>query len=332
VNVSTSRPTTADAQPGSTWFKRCVGLLSVAVVAAAGGGTLAAFAAWHSWRLELASHFRVQYFWALVGAALVLALLRCKKLALSAAGLAAVNLVLIVPLYLGPAPRADAGPRLRAMSLNVHYLNHDYGATLELIVTEMPDLVFLVEVTPEWIKALEFLKPDYPYQHVMPVDGAGGIALYSRREITDLSVHRSPDNDRPTIVVGLAVPGGRLTLLGTHPDGPHSAKDFEFRNRQLEQVALLASQQSGAVMLLGDLNTTSWSPYFQDLLTTSGLQDSRRGFGVEPSWPSLPTPLLRIPIDHCLVSKSVSVLDRRIGPAVGSDHRPLLVDFAVGGP
>ena len=40
-------------------------------------------------------------------------------------------------------------------------------------------------------------------------------------------------------------------------------------------------------MLMGDMNCTSWSPYFQDMLTVSGLRDSRRGFGVEGSWPAL---------------------------------------------
>jgi endonuclease/exonuclease/phosphatase (EEP) superfamily protein YafD len=82
-------------------------------------------------------------------------------------------------------------------------------------------------------------------------------------------------------------------------------------------------------MVLGDLNTTSWSPYFRDLVADSGLLDSRRGFGVEPSWPSFGLPLLRIPIDHGLVSPAVSVLDRRIGPAAGSDHLPLVIDFAL---
>lgn len=330
--ISTSHPPKTSARPVSRWPRHCAVLLSIAVILAAGAGTLLGFAARHSWRLELASHFRVQYFWALVGALLVLALMRHRILALLAAALAVANLVLIVPLYFGPAPRADTGPTLRAMSFNVHYLNQDYGSTLELIVTELPDFVLLLEVTPEWAEALEFLKLDYPYRHVMAREDGGGLAFYSRHEIKDLSVHAVAGVGPPTIIVALAVPGGRLTLLGTHPASPGTPEDFEDRNRQLEQVGQLARARSGAVMLLGDLNTTSWSPYFQDLLTESGLRDSRRGFGVAASWPWLSPALLRIPIDHCLVSPEVSILDRRIGPAVGSDHRPLLVDFTIGGP
>lgn len=306
-----------------------VGALAAGLIA--GGATLASFAARRWWLCELATHFRVQYFWLLALAAFALAVTRARKLALAAAVLAALNGVEIVPLYFGPPVSGDAGPPLRALSLNVHYLNHDYGRTIELVVDELPDVMFLFEITPEWVAALKFLEPEYPYQHVIPIERGGGIALYSRHKIADLSVHHESESGLPTMVAEIDGPGGPLTLLGTHPASPASARDFEFRNRQLEQVARLAHGREGPVMLLGDLNTTSWSPYFRDLVVESGLRDSRRGYGVEASWPGLPTPLLRIPIDHCLVSPSISIRNRRLGPAVGSDHRPLLVDFTVVG-
>jgi endonuclease/exonuclease/phosphatase (EEP) superfamily protein YafD len=331
VTETQSRPPVSPS-PGLLFFRRIVVLLVILVVAVAGAGTFLGFAARHSWHLELACHFRVQYFWLLFGGFLVFAFTRHKYLAIVSLALAMTNLVLIVPLYFGPAPRADTGPPLRAMSFNVHYLNRNYGATLELILKELPDFVLLLEVTPEWAKALEFLKPEYPYQHVMAYESSTGLAFYSRHEIKDLRVYESPGYGLPTIVVGLETPGGRLTFVGTHPASPRSASGFELRNSQLEQVGQLASVVRGPVILMGDLNTTSWSPFFQELLSKSKLLDSRRGFGVEPSWPWLPGALFRIPIDHCLVSESVSVLDRRIGPEVGSDHRPVFIDFAFSKP
>ena len=79
---------------------------------------------------------------------------------------------------------------------------------------------------------------------------------------------------------------------------------------------------------MGDLNTTSWSPFFSDLIEESGLRDSRKGFGIQTTWPD-GLFLLRIPIDHCLVSKDISVLDRRVGPSIGSDHFPVTVDLVL---
>jgi endonuclease/exonuclease/phosphatase (EEP) superfamily protein YafD len=312
----------------SVQLKRGAGLAALAIIVLAGGGTLLGFAARHSWRFELACHFRVQYFWALALACLVLALVRWRKLAVVALALAVTNLVLIAPLYFGPAPRADAGPPLRALSFNVHYLNRDYGATLELILTEQPDFVLLLEVTPDWAKALEFLRPDYPFEHVIAQTDSGGIAFYSRHKITDVRVDVLPEVGARTIIAGLESPHGRLTFLGTHPPSPRTDKELAGRNRQLAEVGQLARETAGAVIVMGDLNTTSWSPYFQEMLSESGLLDSRRGFGVGPSWPWFPLAMLRIPIDHCLVSPGVSVLGRWIGPDVGSDHLPLLVEFA----
>lgn len=329
MNVSAPAPPRVKAKPGRPIVRFCLVAFSLAVILAAGSGTLLAFGARHAWHLELASHFRLQYFWALAIATFLLALVRYWKLASVAGLLAGINLMLIVPLYFGPARLPQLGPRLRAMSFNVHYLNHDYGATIELIMNEKPDFVELLEVTPEWVEALKFLKPDYPYEKTLPIENGGGIALYSRYPIKDLSIHEVPYTGLQTIEAELEVPGRSMTLIATHPASPGSPQNFEYRNRQLEQVAQLARKKNGPVMLMGDLNTTSWSPYFHDLLRDSGLRDSRLGFGVEPSWPWLPSALVRIPIDHCLVSPSISILNRRIGPAIGSDHRPLLVDFAI---
>jgi len=100
----------------------------------------------------------------------------------------------------------------------------------------------------------------------------------------------------------------------------------QVRDRQLREVGRIAAELPRPLILLGDLNITSWSPHFQDLLESSGLRDSRLGWGIQPTWPANPW-LLRIPIDHALVSRDVRVIARRTGPAIYSDHRPIVLDF-----
>jgi len=36
-----------------------------------------------------------------------------------------------------------------------------------------------------------------------------------------------------------------------------------------------------------------------------------------------------VPLDNCFVSPDIVVTDHRDGPGVGSDHRPLIVDFGI---
>jgi len=79
---------------------------------------------------------------------------------------------------------------------------------------------------------------------------------------------------------------------------------------------------------VGDLNSSSWSPAFRDLLRDAGLRDTRLGRGVQSTWPAW-LPMVQIPIDHALVSPGVRVHGRFVGDRVGSDHLPVVLDFSV---
>jgi endonuclease/exonuclease/phosphatase (EEP) superfamily protein YafD len=39
--------------------------------------------------------------------------------------------------------------------------------------------------------------------------------------------------------------------------------------------------------------------------------------------------LLQVSIDHLLHSSELAVADRRLGPPMGSDHLPLVVDLSI---
>jgi endonuclease/exonuclease/phosphatase (EEP) superfamily protein YafD len=41
--------------------------------------------------------------------------------------------------------------------------------------------------------------------------------------------------------------------------------------------------------------------------------------------------VLRVPIDHLVHSEVISVRDRRLGPDLGSDHFPLVVEIQYNG-
>ena len=96
------------------------------------------------------------------------------------------------------------------------------------------------------------------------------------------------------------------------------------------QAAAKSFTDDTARMAVGDLNCTPWSPHFDKFLQTARLRDSALGRGVSPTW--FPIPLLGLPIDHFLVSKEIEVVNRVVGPNVGSDHRPVVLTFRLGEP
>ncbi len=312
----------------SRWTARATAT-ATALAAIVGAGTLAGFLGRLAWPLELACHFRVHYIVALLALALVLALGRHRIRVFACLLLAALNGVVVLPLWFPPeSPRSMRGEPLRALVANVYFRNRDTRRTLELIRSRDPEIVLLEEVTSAWRDAVGELRRRYPHALVEVREDNFGIALLSRHPFQSAEIVRVGAAGLPSVVARVTLGDAVVTLVGTHPSIPIGGRSAALRDDQLRAIAELVAGLEPPVILLGDLNTTPWSPVFADLLEKTGLRDSARGFGVQPTWPTQLGPA-GIPIDHCLHSPGVIVVDRSTGPPIGSDHRPLLVDLVV---
>ncbi len=100
------------------------------------------------------------------------------------------------------------------------------------------------------------------------------------------------------------------------------------RTQEFAVLADYVSKLQSPVIVVGDFNTSIWSPYYQQFVEKTGLRNGRHGFGIQPSWPTF-LPLFYMPIDHCLLSSEFQVLNSRIGENVGSDHLPIITDVAI---
>ena len=280
------------------------------------------------WWADLCSHFRVQYAVGLAVAALLLTIHRQRRLALMFGLLALANGAVVLPRYFQTSGAAPAsGPTYRAMLINVNTRHGDVVRVAAAIRECAPDIVVLEEVDDGWVAELRRLMPAYPHTKIAPRDDNFGIGLYSRFPFAACRVISLGSADLPSIVAEVETPTGRLTILATHPLPPAGPEYSRYRNEQLGLIPQQVRAAMTPVLLLGDLNVTPWSHFFRRLLKDSGLRDSAQGRGLQTSWPSF-NPLMRIPIDHALHSPSILIANRRIGPAVGSDHYPVIVDFA----
>jgi endonuclease/exonuclease/phosphatase (EEP) superfamily protein YafD len=296
-----------------------------------GGGilsalTLAGFASGAGWAFERASHFRAQYFLCLIVVALVLALMRRWIGAIGFAVFALINAAALLPLYTGGGPTATRTPRtLRAMAMNVRTSNRRVQKVRDTIRNCDPDFILIQEVSDRWMFGLAGLDKTYPHVIAQPRDDNFGIALYSKLPFRNARILYIGGAKVPSVLAELKTPDGLLTVLGTHLPPPPTRSRAHRRNRQLAAMPGVLPK-AGPVVLLGDLNITPFSAYFGRLLEASRLRDSSRGHGYQPTWP-VHRPMFLIPIDHFFHSPDIRIVARQIGPDVGSDHYPLIVDF-----
>jgi len=290
--------------------------------------TLLGFLGRFWWLLDLFSHFRVQYFVGLAVLGLILLFSRRGITATLFLLLAAINLAQVLPLYFGaPSAKMSASATTRLMLINVNAQAGDPARVRETVRESAPDILVLEEVDERWITELSDLHDTYPHSVVEPREDDFGVALFSKLPLLQSEVVFIGSAGVPSIDATVEHAGEPLRILATHPLPPGGRDYSAWRNEQLRLLAGMADA-SRPFLLVGDLNTTPWNFHFRRLLADSGLRDSAEGFGIQPSWPTF-NPLFWIPLDHVLHSPHIVIKARTTGPDVGSDHYPVVVDFAT---
>jgi endonuclease/exonuclease/phosphatase (EEP) superfamily protein YafD len=276
------------------------------------------------WRIDLLTHFSEPALAVTLVALGVVAWRRWRWLAMGLAGLAALQGFAVLRNEWGhpvePDPRSPAW--LRILMANVFKDNDRYDDLARLIRRERPDVVGLVEYAPGWPEGLADIRREFPYRVEAPT-GSKGLALWFRARPLAIDLPESPmPGAWPFLHASFEFEGRTRHLWLIHPSLP-------FARRNTPELAALAERigrTGGSRIVVGDMNCTEGSPHFADFLRDAGLRDSRLGFGRQPSWPT-DWPY-RIALDHAFVSDDLAVLDRRLGPMIGSDHFPLVLDLA----
>lgn len=308
--------------------RRTANLGRVALVLAAAASVFG-FAGSLWWAFDLFAHFRPQYLIAALLLAVFFAFARLPLWAAAALAVAAANTVPIVPLYLQSAragPPAAASP-LRLMSFNVFAFNRDYERMLRYVRRELPDVLVLLEITPEWVPAVRELATQYPYQWINAGDPVTGIAMVSRQRPSDAATLDLAQHGVPAYLLTFARGGSAVSVLGTHLNWPLGARASAARNAQLDAIARLAKTHAHPLVVIGDLNITPFSSRFTRTLREGALQSCVPGAGFTPTWPARFVPLY-IQIDHCLASAGVHAWNFKVGDYLGSDHYPISVEVS----
>lgn len=296
--------------------------------------TLAGLFGLYAWFLELFTHFKLQLAGCFMCYVLIELAARHRHHAAAGAAFAAVNalpvLLLCLPVTSRQPPTAYApAAQLRILQANVLTSNRDAAALLSLVDREAPDVIVLQETNLRWLNDLAVLTNAYPVFAAIPREDNFGAAIYCKTNAqTAEIVYLDVLDAVPSTQACLTVNGQPLTVIGTHPFAPHNRALWQGRNQHMRRLAPLVRCTAGPCVVTGDFNNTPWSAHFQTFLAGSGLRDSARGRCLQPTWPTFLPPFARIPLDHAFHSPDVRVLARRLGPSIGSDHLPVILDIA----
>ncbi len=305
-------------------------VLAGAIGIAAALATILGFLGGQWWALDVLANFRPQYLLVLLLVGIVYGLFVGRVLGLVFLAAAIVNAVVVAPLLFASRGEALAGsPELTVISFNVQAANKDRGAVIEWLARQDADLVFLLESTFEWEDAVATAGLPYRVAAAVPDQYTFGITLLAREGIEPVA-RDLVFGDRPVVEAEVGFGDDAVKVLAIHPFSPTSEERAETRDEHLDQAALWARARTGPVVVVGDLNASPWSAAFRRLTRDGDLDNSLDGHGFQPSWPDGWGPLM-IPIDHALHSDDLVAVERSTGPALGSDHRPLIVTFAYAG-
>lgn len=285
--------------------------------------SLVGFLAWWTQPFEILSHFRPHYAIALSLFAAGLWVLRLRIAALVAAASVLLNVLVMAPSVVSPPLQAD-GEQQTALLIwaNLRHNQSALAVIADLARNRNADIVALTELPPGDAAAVRAALPWM--QCFTPIVGpqTSFTTLIAARE--PCSATGQADNlVRPTDAVWANIDG--LLVIAAHPRPPINNELTAERDAFI-RAGISAANGAAPVIFVGDFNAAPWSP-IADEIRRAGFRRAHCGAAIAPTWRSRHV-LFGLAIDHVYVSPDVRVRSCAIGDAIGSDHWPLILEFA----
>jgi len=220
---------------------------------------------------------------------------------------------------------------IRLLSSNVLMENRQYGRLRAYIAQEYPDVLVLLEVDQAWLSALASVIDAYPHRLEHPLYNRYGMAIYSRFPVRSGGIRFLLREDLPSAKLELVLSDDRLVrLYVVHPPppAPGEAPDSIARDAELALIAEEAQADPHPCIVLGDLNDVAWSHSTRLFQRLGNMCDPRIGRGMFNTFHAGHW-CIRWPLDHFFLSPHFSLKAMHVGPAIGSDHFPVMIDCVL---
>ncbi len=237
------------------------------------------------------------------------------------------------PLYPAEVKQARTISRLNRISIltaNVLTPNRNAAGLLKLVNKYKPDVLVTLETDNWWQEKLQVLEQEYTYSIKCPQDNLYGMHVYSKYPLEDTAIQYLVEHDVPSIHALVKLPsdkGVRMHFLHPAPPSPTENSESTERDAELIVVAKSVSDESGPIIVAGDLNDVAWSETTRLFRKISGLLDPRVGRGMFNTFHAKYR-FARWPLDHLFHSEHFTLCRIERLPYFGSDHFPMFVELA----
>tara|TARA_Y100001960_G_C14722829_1_gene853408 strand:- start:214 stop:1140 length:927 start_codon:yes stop_codon:yes gene_type:complete len=223
----------------------------------------------------------------------------------------------------------DAGA-IHIASINTWKSNRKRDKLIQYIDKHAPEVLLLMEVTEELKESCAKIFDNYPYHLSHYVRDGFEIWLLSKHEMHETQIFNIgvEEGQTPLLSCRIMIAGRMYRLLSAHPR-PAINRDYaRSRIDYFEEFSRIVHKSREPVIALGDFNSVPWEPHFKDFLDHTKMRSTMELTGYRMTWPRYFRPM-GIPMDHILISRSITPKGLAVGPDVGSDHYPVALQLEV---
>jgi len=243
----------------------------------------------------------------------------------------------VIPFLTLPAPApAVAGTSIVVVSANVDVHNPEPADFLAIPSIADADVLVLQEVRPRWQEALASAGR-WKFESSRDLVASTDMKLFSRFPILStrtVSPESTDTGGRFAIRYELLVGELPVIVYAVHPQTPRAPEMWRERSAYLRDLekAIRSESPNARVIVAGDWNTPPWSPFFKEILSSTGYRTT------ESQWWPLPTRFsirfwsltqIGTPIDRIVLSPAVGLGDLSLGPTFGSNHLPVIARLTI---
>ncbi|WP_022941046.1 endonuclease/exonuclease/phosphatase family protein [Psychromonas hadalis] len=225
---------------------------------------------------------------------------------------------------------------LTIAQFNISYSNPYLNELLPQFGDPDFDILVLQEASDK--QDINILSQYYPYSFGLePLNASpSGLLIFSRWPIIESHSHVLTTAKTHILEVIIQSPKQQIPvqIYAIHPASPRSKILWQQRNKAFDDLAQLVNNSLlNNKIIIGDFNSSHWTPAFSRLQQATLLKNSAAGFGYIPSWSyhqyHVFWPILSAYVDHCLVSQHIAVINKQLQMMPGSDHLLIKTTLAI---